>query len=85
MSIYDAEARSQHFGMLQSAYICLVNQATGHEIVRYDLSEAHNDETAMIFGQLYRYKDGWRFRAVGQGYKDGIEPLARHYGVSIGT
>lgn len=85
MSIYDAEGRSQHFGMLKEAYVCLVNQVTGHEMVRYDLSEAHNHETAMIFGQLYRHQDGWRFRAVGQGFKDGIEALARHYGVSIGA
>jgi tellurium resistance protein TerD len=85
MSIYDAEARAQHFGMLKSAYICLVNQATGYELVRYQLSKVDNTETAMIFGQLYRYKDDWKFRAVGQGFKDGIEPLARHYGVSIGA
>lgn len=83
MSIYDAEARSQHFGMI-SAYIRLVNEVSGHEIVRYDLSGAANNETALILGKLYRHKGEWKFRAVGQGFKDGIAALVRYYGVDIG-
>jgi len=82
MSIYDAEARSQHFGMI-SAYIRLVNEVSGHEIVRYDLSGAANHETALIFGNLYRRKGEWKFQAVGQGFKDGMAVLVRYYGVDI--
>lgn len=83
MSIYDAEARSQHFGMI-SAYIRLVNEVSGHEIVRYDLSGAANDETALILGKLYRRKGEWKFRAVGQGFKDGVGALVQYYGVDVG-
>ena len=82
MSIYEAEARLQHFGMI-SAYIRLVNDVSDHEIVRYDLSGVANNETALILGKLYRHKGEWKFRAVGQGFKDGIAALVRYYGMDI--
>ena len=53
------------------------------EIARYDLSEDSSTETAMIFGELYRYGNEWKFRAVGQGYNGGLGPLARSFGVNV--
>lgn len=38
---------------------------------------------ALIFGEVYRRGDAWRFRAVGQGFAGGLGPLARSYGVDI--
>ena len=37
----------------------------------------------MVFGELYRNNDEWKFRAVGQGYTSGLAGIARDYGVSI--
>jgi len=54
VSIYDAEARSQSFGQVRNAYIRVVNQADNVELTRYDLTEDASNETAMIFGELYR-------------------------------
>lgn len=36
-------------------------------------------QRALILGEVYR-RDGWRFGAVGQGYRDGLEQLVRDYG-----
>lgn len=83
-TIHDGEARSQNFGMVSNAFIRIVNDATGREIARYDLSEDYSVETALIFGEVYRHNDEWKFRAVGQGFKGGLGPLATHYGVAIG-
>ena len=41
-------------------------------------------ETAMILGEVYRNAGEWKFRAVGQGFKGGLGPLATHFGVNIG-
>ncbi|MFE1235162.1 TerD family protein [Streptomyces tendae] len=35
----------------------------------------------MILAEIYRRGDGWRLRAVGQGYDLGLADLARGYGV----
>jgi tellurium resistance protein TerD len=84
VSIYDAEARGQSFGQVRNAYIRIVNQAGGAEIARYDLSEDASSETAMIFGELYRNNAEWKFRAVGQGYTNGLAGIARDFGVNVG-
>jgi tellurium resistance protein TerD len=84
VSIYDAETRSQSFGQVRNAYIRVINQADGAELTRYDLSEDASNETAMIFGELYRNSGEWKFRAVGQGYSTGLAGIARDFGVNVG-
>lgn len=83
VSIYDAEARGQNFGQVRRAFIRVVNQADEREITRYDLSEDASTETAMIFGELYRNRGEWKFRAVGQGYDSGLGGIARDFGVDV--
>jgi tellurium resistance protein TerD len=83
VSIHEATQRRQTFGMVDNAYIRVVNKADGKELARYDLTEDGSVETAMIFGELYRHNGDWKFRAVGQGFAGGLAPLAMHYGVNI--
>jgi tellurium resistance protein TerD len=84
VTIHEAESRRQNFGMVSSAFIRLVNQDNDQEVVRYDLSEDASTEAAMIFGEVYRHNDEWKFRAVGQGFNGGLGPLAKSMGVNVG-
>jgi len=81
--IYDAESRRQNFGQVSRAYVRVVNDAGQQEIARYDLSEDGSTEAAMIFGEVYRHNGEWKFKAVGQGFKGGLGPLAASYGVNV--
>ena len=83
VTIHDAESRGQNFGQVQNAFIRVVNDQTNVEIVRFDLNEDYSTETAMIFGELYRHNNEWKFRAVGQGYNGGLSAMCRQYGISI--
>jgi tellurium resistance protein TerD len=83
VSIYDADVRRQSFGQVSNAFIRVVNQAGGAEIARYDLTEDASSETAMLFGELYRHGQEWKFRAVGQGYASGLAGIARDFGVNV--
>jgi S1-C subfamily serine protease len=49
----------------------------------FPLPLASRGETAMILAELYRYRDQWKFRAVGQGFTAGISALAAHFGLSM--
>lgn len=40
-------------------------------------------ETVAVVVEVYRRGAGWRVRAVGQGYADGLAGLARDYGVDV--
>ncbi|HVQ08258.1 MAG TPA: TerD family protein [Allosphingosinicella sp.] len=83
VTIYEADQRRQNFGMVQNAFIRVVNGDGGKEIARYDLSEDASTETAMIFGELYRHGGEWKFKAIGQGFAGGLNPLARSFGVNV--
>ena len=55
--------------------------ATG-EPLAFELTEA-GDEQALIFAELYRHGAGWKLRAIGQGFRGGLQPLAEHFGVAV--
>ena len=84
VTIHDAEKRKQNFGQVSNATIRVVNQDTGIEVIRYDLSEDASTETAMVFGEVYRHNNEWKFKAVGQGYAGGLAALAAQYGITVG-
>jgi tellurium resistance protein TerD len=83
VTIHDAQVRKQNFGMVHDAFIRLVNIENNTEIIRFDLSEDYSTETAMIFGEIYRYGGEWKFKAVGQGYAGGLRALAVQHGVDV--
>lgn len=83
VTIHDADTRRQNFGQVSNAFIRIVNEATGAEVVRYDLAEDASTETAMVFAELYRNSGEWKFRAVGQGYTGGLRALANGYGMNF--
>jgi tellurium resistance protein TerD len=83
VTIHDAENRKQNFGQVSNAFIRVVNKDSGVEVARYDLSEDASVETAMIFGELYRNNNEWKFKAVGQGFSGGLAALANQYGINI--
>jgi tellurium resistance protein TerD len=83
VTIHDAETRKQNFGMVSKAFVRCVNASGNAEIARYDLSEDSSTEAAMVFGEVYRAGADWKFKAVGQGFKGGLGPLAKSYGVNV--
>jgi tellurium resistance protein TerD len=83
VTIHDAEARRQNFGMVRDAFVRLVNSDSDQEVLRFDLSEDYSTETAMVFGEIYRRGSEWKFRAVGQGYAGGLYTLCMQHGVNV--
>ncbi|MFB7917480.1 TerD family protein [Streptomyces sp. NPDC056061] len=83
VSIHDAQNRGQNFGQVEDAYIRVVDNLTGREMCRYELSYDAAGETAMVFGALYRRSGEWKFRAIGQGYASGLAGIAADYGVDV--
>jgi tellurium resistance protein TerD len=83
VTIHDADLRKQNFGMVEDAFIRIVNLDSKVEIVRFDLSEDYSTQTAMVFAELYRHQGEWKFKAVGQGYAGGLEAVAKQLGVQI--
>ncbi len=83
VTIYEAEERRQNFGQVRNAFIRIYNEATGEEILRYDLGEDFSIETAAIFGELYKNNGEWKFNAIGCGYQGGLAALCASVGVDV--
>ncbi len=83
VTIYDAETRRQNFGQVSNAFIRIVDEATGTELIRYDLGEDFSIETAVVVGELYRNNKEWKFNAIGSGFQGGLAALCGHYGIEV--
>ncbi|MES9539060.1 TerD family protein [Actinomadura sp. NPDC000600] len=59
-----------------------VSDSAGEVLLAFDIDDA-TVEAAFIFGELYRRGEGWKFRAVGQGYEAGLAGLATDFGIGI--
>ena len=80
VTIYQARERSQHFGLIENAFIRIVDADTNKELCKFNLTDNYSGKTAMIFGEVYRYNGEWKFSAIGEGTNDnGIADVARRY------
>ncbi|MBR6386343.1 MAG: TerD family protein [Ruminococcus sp.] len=83
VTIYEADERRQNFGQVSNAYIHIVDQVTGNEIIRYDLGEDFSIETAIVVGEIYRNNGEWKFNAIGSGFQGGLYALCKNFGVNV--
>ena len=80
VNIYQAVERKQHFGMIKNAFIRIIDDDTREELCRFNLSDDYTNMLSMIAGEVYRYKDEWKFNAVGSGTTDeGLSALSRRF------
>jgi tellurium resistance protein TerD len=66
VAIYQGRNRNQHFGDVENAFIRAVDK-NGKEIARFNLSgdATYNGMRSMVFAEVYRKDDTWKFRALG--------------------
>ncbi len=82
-TIHEAMQRNQNFGQVSNAYIRVVDESNGTELIRYDLGEDFSIETAIVVGELYRHNGEWKFNAIGSGYQGGLAALCNNFGINV--
>ena len=80
-TIYDADKRRQNFGQVSNAYVRLVDDITGVELLRYNLGEDFSIETAIVVCEIYKNANEWKFNAVGAGFSGGLAALCKNFGI----
>lgn len=83
VTIYEAKANNQNFGLVDNAFIHMVNTENGEEILRYDLGEDFSIQTSVVFAEIYKTSGEWKFKAVGEGYAKELVDLCREYGIDV--
>jgi tellurium resistance protein TerD len=81
VNIYECFARKQDFGMVQNAFVRLVNLANNQELAKYNLSGSeYQGATGMIMAEIYRHNNEWKMAAIGNGLRvDGLKGLVQTY------
>lgn len=61
-----------------------VARPDGSEIVRFD-APLHDADAiqALLIGELYRDNDGWVFRALDRGYRNGLAGVGSEFGLEV--
>ncbi|MFF0779000.1 TerD family protein [Streptomyces sp. NPDC003720] len=80
-----ASADGVSFDQVPALCILLYDAAVadGEPLARFEIKPETGAETALICGELYRRGDGWKFRALGEGYSNGLRGLATDFGISV--
>jgi len=80
VNIYAAAQRKQHFGMIENAFIRLVNVSDNKEMIRFNLSEEYSGKTGLYVAEIYRNNGEWKFIAVGEGdTSTGLNEMSKKY------
>ncbi len=79
VSIHEAAQRRHNFGLLNDAYIRILDVDTKREILRYDLDAEFASDTDIIFGKLKRKDGEWVFAAEGEGSTGGLQHFVNIY------
>ncbi|WP_030040138.1 TerD family protein, partial [Streptomyces resistomycificus] len=80
-----ASADDVTFDRVQGLSILLYDAtiADGEPLATFDIKPETGEETALICGELYRRGEGWKFRALGEGYSNGLQGLATDFGIAV--
>ena len=81
-TIYDADKRRQNFSQVDNAVFRIYSAQTGEEIANFELEKFYR-ETAIVIGEIYRYKGSWKFNAVGAGFYGGLAALCKNFGIEV--
>lgn len=70
VNIYNAKAKGQHFGMIDNAYVHVVDTKSNKELCKFNLSDDYSGMTGIIVAEIYRHNGEWKFSAIGKGVKN---------------
>lgn len=80
VNIYGAVQRKQHFGMIENAFIRLVNLSDNKEMLRFNLTEQYSGKTGLFVAEIYRNNGEWKFVGVGEGdMSGGLGEMTKRY------
>lgn len=71
-NVYKGKERGQNFGKIKNCFI-RVFDTNNVELIKFDLSEDASTDTAVVLGKLYLHNGEWKFQAIGEGSKEGLD------------
>ena len=80
VNIYNAKARKQDFGKVKNAFVRICDMSNDTEVLKFNLTDNYSGRVAMVFGEIYKHNDEWKFNPIGEGLnEDSIKNIAARY------
>lgn len=80
----EGPARRRTLGQLRRCVVRVVDVDSNAELVRSeDFTGELKNETALAMGEIYRHRQEWKFKVIGQGYATGLAGIAADYGLTL--
>jgi tellurite resistance protein TerA len=73
----------QHMGQLSDIEIRVAGGGSKAPIASGALPTAMSVEAALIMGEIYLRNGEWKFKLIGQGFRDGLAALSESYGIVV--
>ena len=83
LTINEAAEQNLNFSMVKDACIKIVEDATDNELASFRMDEYYDNVISMMIGEVYAYKDNWKFNAIGNGVARDLGGLCELYGVQV--
>lgn len=79
VNIYEATSRNQKFGMVNSAYMRIINPETNDVYIKYDLTEDFSSATGVVLAKIYRHEGEWKVYGIGEGKNGTVQDFANAF------
>ena len=83
LTINDAFSKRLNFGMIEDAYVRMLDAASDRELVSFVMDEYYSNVISMMIGEVYLHNGNWKFNAIGNGVAKDLEGLCGLYGVQV--
>jgi tellurium resistance protein TerD len=80
IALYQSGERT--FRDVNAAFVRMVNDETGEEMVRYELGEDFSEAAGVVIGDVRRAEEGWKIVLTGSGVSGDFRSICEAYGLS---
>lgn len=77
LTINDAFSKRLNFGMIEDAYVRILDAASDRELVSFVMDEYYSNVISMMIGEVYLHNGNWKFNAIGNGVAKDLGRLMR--------
>lgn len=81
VTIHEAASRNQNFGMVNNAFVQVVNDANNEILAKFELDFDADTATSLLFGSLFKRNDSWYFQAEKKEVSGGLGGIFATHGV----
>lgn len=80
-TIYNYKRRRQNFSKIKEFKIKGIDFYSKKEIFSFIIKDNFSLETGIVLGEIYKYKEQWKFNPVASGYFGGLSDLCNSFGI----